>query len=349
MNFQSQENECLGEQRFLQSPLWERFLRSEHADVWRVNEKGISGLFVAQALPIVGKYAYSPRGPMRVQREEGRVDSGMQKVIEEARKRGCAWVRVEPNTEKELEVMRKVITDYGLRITGYDRSVQPREILCMDISASEEELLSGMKPKTRYNVRLAEKKGVKIIASREEKYQDRFIELVAETARRAGIRPHPKSHYKRMFNTFPEEAMQLYSAEYEGKVIAANMVVFYGDTAIYLHGGSSNEYRNVMAPFLLQWRAIRDAKERGCKWYDFGGVAIATADKTQVSTQMKRGQERIPNSKFQIPNSWSGITKFKQGFCPKTEPVRFPGTYDIVLSRSRYVLYRVLSRLKRSI
>ena len=133
-----------------------------------------------------------------------------------------------------------------------------------------------------------------------------------------------------MLETISIDILKLYVAKYNGKVIAANLVVFYGETCTYLHGASDDEYRNVMAPYLLQWQQIRDAKKMGCKKYDFGGV----------KTGRKKNEERSKK------NSWEGITRFKLGFSPNTKPVEFPGCYDIIVSPVRYFMYRVMQKIK---
>ena len=190
-----------------------------------------------------------------------------------------------------------------------------------------------MKSKVRYNIRLAEKKGVRIIASRDRKYQEVFFSLIEATAKRQGILAHPKSYYEKMFATLPEEELSLYVAEYEGEAIAANIVLFSGDTATYLHGGTSDHHRETMAPFLLQWEQIKEAKRRGCSWYDFGGV------NTQQTTDNKQ----------QITNAWAGITRFKTGFAPGTETTLYPGCYDIIINAGKYRLYDRLRSLQRGV
>ena len=117
----------------------------------------------------------------------------------------------------------------------------------------------------------------------------------------------------------------MYVAEYKNKIIAANLVVFYGDTAIYSHGATDDEYRNVMAPYLLQWQTILDAKKAGYKFYDFGGVKAGGDIKGK---------------------DWSGITKFKLGFSSVTKPVEFSGSYDIIVNPRVYVLYRIIQKIK---
>ena len=204
--------------------------------------------------------------------------------------------------------------------------MQPREILVLDISKSEEEILAGMKQKTRYNIKLAEKRGVHVTYNMKHVTQeniDKFLQLVKITSKRDKITSHPDAYYRQMFETIPSEILKLYIAEYEGKIIAANLVLFFGKTATYMHGASDNEHRNLMAPYLLQWRQIQDAKAAGCTRYDFGGVKTGDADK-----------------------SWAGITKFKTGFSPATNAVEFPGSYDIVIDPVRYGLYRLIQKAK---
>jgi peptidoglycan pentaglycine glycine transferase (the first glycine) len=97
-----------------------------------------------------------------------------------------------------------------------------------------------------------------------------------------------------------------------------------------LHGASDNEYRNVMAPYLVQWQAIKDAKIKGCTKYDFGGICSGPT-----------ATERLDRY-----NSWVGITRFKMGFSPKTPPTKFPGSYDIILNSWKYDLYKIAQKLK---
>ncbi len=208
--------------------------------------------------------------------------------------------------------------------------VQPREILVLDISKSEEEILAGMKQKTRYNIKLAEKRGVKVYNSREEKYIEKFCRLVGITSERDKIKSHPENYYRKMFETIPDDILKLYVAEYEGKIICANVVSFFGKTATYMHGASDNIHREVMAPYLLQWQAILDAKKAGCEKYDFGGIK---------SHNIEHGAWNKSN--------WEGITKFKTGFAPNTDSIEFPGCWDIVLNSNKYNLYRMLQKIKK--
>ncbi|QQS61807.1 MAG: peptidoglycan bridge formation glycyltransferase FemA/FemB family protein [Candidatus Moraniibacteriota bacterium] len=325
MNVDTQVSNKNIEQKFLQSFEWEQFQQLLGNETFRIKEN----LFIVQKLPLVGKYAYSPRGPIF---EKEYIPT----LLVEIKRKGFGWIRIEPEDENTRRLFEKTLPK-NIKMYAASKNVQPKEILVMNISKTEEMLLSEMKSKTRYNIRLAQKKGVQIIVSNEKKYQDRFIELVYITAKRAGIRPHTKEHYRKIFNVFGDSAM-LYNAFYEGKIIASHMMIFLNGGAIYLHGGSGNEYRNVMAPFLLQWKAMQDAKERGCLWYDFGGVSTEFSKKEVQESKIKNPQNL---------NDWSGITLFKQGFCCKTESIQFPGTYDIVLSPWKYRVYRIINKLRK--
>lgn len=237
--------------------------------------------------------------------------------------RAC-WIRVEPQAEEVLQILR---TTFGAdRIVATPRDLNPRETLMVSLDGGPSDWLERMKSKTRYNVRLAEKHGVSIRFSRSEEDIERFVELIYATTNRKAIAPHPKEYYRNFFTTLPDEMCTIAIAEHEGQTIAVSLLAFLDGTAYYLHGGSADTKRDLMAPFLLHFKAMEEAKRRGCTRYDFGGVRVRS----------KRGID---------DTNWDGITRFKQGFAPKTETLLFPGTYDIILSPSRYALYRRLQRL----
>lgn len=298
----------------LQSPLWRSFQEKSG----RACVEGSFGLGVIETLPLVGPYLYCPRGPIP---EELRIKDELLKAAEGAE---AGWIRVEPGSEAELEMLRALFGEGRVVVAPHD--VQPREILVMDIRSDDAAFLSAMKPKTRYNIRLSEKHGVTVRFSRSEADMERFIELIYATTGRKAIRPHPREYYRNFFRAFDEAQCVLALAEHDGQVLAVNLLVFFDGVAYYLHGGSSDEGRHLMAPYLLQWESIREAKRRGCTLYDFGGVR----------TEVTSGKRGAPSS------DWSGITRFKQGFAPTTQPIVFPGAYDIVVSFWRYRLYQLL-------
>lgn len=304
---------------FLQSEWWKKFQASTGRKTLNIKGENFWANIIVHKLPLVGKYFYIPRGNIFKIKDKD-VRRYFDNLVILARENKVGWMRIEPATQEVLEITKRNIS---LPIVKAPHEMQPKELFIIDCTKSEDKLLAEMKPKTRYNIRLAEKKGVEIIVSKEKKYVDRFCELVEVTSKRQGIKSHPKTHYQKMLEVIPEENIKLYSAEFEGKIVAANIMLFFENTATYLHGASDDQYRNVMAPYLLQWRQIQDAKKFGAEGYDFGGVKTNTVD-----------------------NNWAGITKFKQGFSPSTSVIEFPGAYDIIVNSFRYKAYLILRKLK---
>lgn len=302
---------------FLQSEEWRKFQEATGKKTFNVSGGNFWTNIIEHRLPLVGKYFYLPRGPLGGEK--------MEEVIKLAEENQAGWIRIEPADEG---VLQKIKDGTKRQIIKAPHDMQPREIFVIDVTRPEERLLSEMKSKTRYNINLSQKKGVSVkVISRgqdSQNYFDRFIELVKITAKRNGISSHPEGYYRKMWEILPGEALKLYVAEYENKIIAANLMLYCGKFATYLHGASDNEHRETMAPYLLQWQAIKDAKRAGCEKYDFGGIATGLHGKKE----------------------WAGITKFKTGFSPDTVPVRFPGAYDIMISRRKYYLYRSLQFAK---
>ena len=318
---------------FLQSSEWLNFQEAFGRKTHFIENEDFSASIIEHQLPIVGKYFYAPRGPvLEVKSQKSKAKSFLDELIKLAKKEKAGWIRIEPASTEALELIKENIKE---RIVKAPYDVQPKETFVLDIVKSEEQLLAGMKPKTRYNINLAKKKGVIIVKSQKskaesQKYIDAFLNLTREMAARQGIAAHPENYYRKMLESFPEEMLQIYVAEYEGQIIAANLLLFYGQIATYLHGASSNVHRNVMAPFLLQWQAILDAKKRGCTRYDFGGIQTAATDHKKHS-------------------DLSGVTNFKTGFSPRTESTVFAGTYDVVVNARQYALYKGLQRAKAMI
>jgi lipid II:glycine glycyltransferase (peptidoglycan interpeptide bridge formation enzyme) len=144
----------------------------------------------------------------------------------------------------------------------------------VDLAPTGEEILGAMKPKGRYNIGLAAKKGV-VVERRDEAGLDIFYALYGETAKRDGIAIHGPGYYQTLFACSRETAAQevrLYLAFHEGEPLAGVIVLFRGPRAVYLYGASSNQKRNLMAPYALQWRALQDAKASGCIEYDLYGI-----------------------------------------------------------------------------
>ena len=354
---------------FLQSEEWRKFQESVGHRTFNISGDGFWTNIIEHKLPIVGRYFYIPR----LNHGTWNMEHGtLKKIIELAKKEKAGWIRVDVVSKDIL----KIIRDYfrprriELKIQKAPHDMQPRQVFIIDISKSEEELLADMKSKTRYNIKLSQKREVKISSvchpersegsssnitsanstgffpaeagqNDKKKYIDEFLRLIKLTSKRKNITSHPDEYYRKMLE-IPD--VKLYAAEYQGKIIAANIIAFYDDTAIYLHGASDNKYRNVMAPFLLQWQAILDAKKVGYEKYDMGGIKM---QKSKIKNQ--NDNEKLKKSQatsYKLQADWAGITRFKIGFSPETKPIEFLGSYDIILSPVRYWIYRTIRIVK---
>lgn len=202
----------------------------------------------------------------------------------------------------------------GWFLTGYTKApmnLQPRSTQVLDLKPSNEALLAQMKPKGRYNIRLAEKKGVTVreVALSEIKT---FHKLYRETFERNKF--DGKKLY--FFNTLVENAtsiLRLFIAEYDKRPIAGALIVYWGDRATYLYGGSRAKYREVMAPSALHWHIISDAKMKGFSEYDWWGIARDEHD---------------------TDHEWHGLTRFKKQF--GGEQRDWIGAYDYVMQQDLY-------------
>jgi peptidoglycan pentaglycine glycine transferase (the first glycine) len=206
-----------------------------------------------------------------------------------------------------------------------NRDIQPRSTFFIDLENKEEEILQKMKSKHRYNIRLAGKKRVEVYLSQKEDLEkdfEKFWELMQATSKRDNFAIHHKDYYFKLLNNSGNR-IKLYLASFEGKIIAASLVGCFGKVCTYMHGASDNEYKKVMAPHMLQWQAILDAKNDGRRYYDLGGV--------------KSVEEKSSSQK-----SWDGITRFKVGFCPNNEVVEFLGLWNLPVQKVKYFLYNLI-------
>jgi lipid II:glycine glycyltransferase (peptidoglycan interpeptide bridge formation enzyme) len=298
----------------LQSKEWASVLRAEGKEVLIVaddeNDTGLN--CIINQLPVVGIYTYVPRVC-------DLNEQMLNELLDKSKQYAAKWMRVDICNNNILNLLDAK----NIKYEKAPHNMQPVENLIIDINITEDELLAQMKSKTRYNVRLAKKKGVKVFQTNEQKYLDIFYDLVEKTGQRKGVSFHNRNHYHKIFENISSEKVMLFVAEYKNSVIAANIISFYGGVATYLHGATSDDYRNVMAPFLLQWESIKEGKKRGCQWYDFGGIFLEDKDAGK-----------------------KGITRFKMGFSPKAQIFHTLGSYDIILSNIQYKLYRILQTLK---
>jgi lipid II:glycine glycyltransferase (peptidoglycan interpeptide bridge formation enzyme) len=271
-----------------------------------------SALLIKKKMPFLNKYYwYCPRGPvMNSTYDSTYYRTYYSALFEEIKKRAgkdkVVFGRWDP--------LYPVDGSKGKLVKTID--IQPPKTVIIDLSCPQDHLLAQMHQKTRYNIRLSSRKGVAVRKAKIEEFNG-FWELMEATSERDGFRLHGRDHYKKMLEANPD-MFQLFLAEHQGRIIAGNIVSFFGDTATYVHGASDHEYRKLMAPYALQWGVMTLARDRGYKYYDLYGID---------------------------ENKWPGVTRFKQGFGGKE--IEYPGTYDMVFDKKWYWIYRWARKIRR--
>jgi lipid II:glycine glycyltransferase (peptidoglycan interpeptide bridge formation enzyme) len=207
--------------------------------------------------------------------------------------------------------------------------IQPPDTVLIDIVSDESDILVRMKSKWRYNVRLASKKGV-IVRRADADELPKFYEILKKTARRDGIAIHSIDYYTMLFSHCRDYSQGgqetiLYLAEYEGEVLAGAVILVRGRDAVYLYGASSDNKRNFMAPYLVQWKAIADAKAKGCAVYDLFGIPPS----------------EDPN------HPMAGLYRFKTGFGGRV--IHRPGSWDYAYHPLAKTLFTTAESLRKKL
>ena len=276
---------------------------------------------------------YVPKGPALDWKRVGLAERTVQELARLARRERALFLKVDPDVyypddapgfsprPAQAMMIGQMLESQGWRYSA--EQIQFRNTLLLDLERSEEELLAAMKQKTRYNVRLAARRGVSVrsigagdsLAERDAAL-DLFYKLYTETGRRDGFVVRPPDYYRDAWGTFVEGGFaQLFLAEYEGEALAGLMLFSFGSTAWYMYGASSNRERRRMPNYLLQWEAIRWAGEQGCALYDLWGA---------------------PDDIDESDPMW-GVVRFKLGLGGQL--ARGLGAWDYPVSRAGYWFY----------
>ncbi len=292
---------------------------------WRVRRlaTGPAGAQVLfRSLPAgLGSIAYVPRGPLADLNDTATLQALLDAIRPLARRQRAICLKVEPNLEDDPALARQLHT-LGFRPSP--QAVQPRRTILVDLDADPEALLARMKQKTRYNVRLAARKGVTVRPGGEADLPA-FYRLMEVTAERDAFGIHSPAYYAAAYHLFvPAGRGRLLLAEYGDQLLAGLIVLALGDTAIYVAGASSDEERQRMPTYLLQWEAMLWAREQGCRSYDLWGVP--DEEEATLEAEFNRRGDGL----------W-GVYRFKRGFGGRL--VRTVGAWDLVYAPLRYRLY----------
>ncbi len=285
-----------------------------------------AGFLQAIVYPLVfsKKFIYIPHGPVLLAACDMRqVKKNLSQI---AKEENAVFVRFDlwPNLDLNL---RKYFQQTP--VSQYHSSYfQPKFEWTLDMRKSEEELQKEMHPKTRYNINLAQRKGIgiEIVNSDFTRYFDDFYKLLKETAKRDKFSLHPKVYYQNILKTLSAENAFLAMAKYNGKTLAINLILFFGETAHFVYGGSSDEYKSLRAPHLAHWKGILEAKRQNYKFYNFGAV--------DGNFSAQGGPA----------SGWEGISRFKKGFGGQL--LKYSDSYDIVVKPFWYFLYNLRKRFQ---
>ena len=306
---------------FAQSVLW---AKQKPAWDWKAivcrNEAGkIKGsiAFLIRKMPVVRKkIMYACRGPVCDLDDRATFGELMAAARTLAKEEKAYVIKIDPDVPSSNTEFAKLLTDFGFRTrdTGKNfEAIQPKYVFRLYLNGrSEEELMASFHQKWRYNIRLAVKKGVEVRLCGKEMVPD-FARIMVETGVRDNFATRPPEYFAAMLDNLGDKC-RLYMAFHEGQPIAGTLAIHYGDKVWYLYGASSNEHRNLMPNYLLQWNMIQWAVETGSRVYDFRGVSGDLSE----------------------DNPHYGLYRFKKGF--GGEFTEFMGEYDYVLNRLSYFI-----------
>lgn len=300
----------------LQSWAWGEFRADMGIDVVRLASE-VSGKMTAawqltfHKIPhtpwVIG---YFPKGPQPTQEM-------ISQLIKIGRKKHAIFIQLEPN----------MAIDHRPQTSSLVPSHHPlftKYTFVLDLTKSEDELLKNLHPKTRYNIKIAQKSGVEISSENSADKFDQYLKLVRETTNRQGFYAHSAGYHRKMWEIMHRAGIaKLFTAQHQGQTLAAWILFAWGKTLYYPYGASSRDHREVMAPTLLLWEIIKWAKKHGFQRFDLWGALGPNPD------------ERDP---------WYGFHRFKSGFNPQL--VEFAGSFDLVLNKILYEVYKIADTVR---
>jgi len=284
----------------LQSPAWGQFRQKMGIDVAQLSGMQLTFHRVPYTPWTIG---YFPKGPLPTK-------SMIEKLRVLGKEKNAIYIQLEPNA------LRSTINDLQSLIPSH-HPLFTKYTFVLDLTKSEDALLSAMHPKTRYNIKVAQKHQVIVKEDNSPEAFREYLRLTAETTARQGFYAHNQIYHRTMWHIMHGAGIaHLFTATYNGEVLSAWILFVWEDTVYYPYGSSSRNHREVMAPTLLLWEIVKWAKSKNIKFFDLWGAMGPDPD---------------------INDPWYGFHRFKEGFGPKL--IEFVGSYDLVINRPLYILY----------
>ena len=318
---------------FQQSPEWAKvksFWKNEIVLAKDNSGKIIGSLSILiRKIPIFGYLMYCARGPVCDIHNTEVLKQLTDGAREISKKYNAFVLKIEPDIKSDDEDFRKIVTSLGYKIKddakNFREEIQPRYVFRLNLrDKTEDEVFANFHSKTRYNIRLATKKGVTVKEGTKDDLKE-FHRIMVETGARDGFIIRSLEYFEKMYDCLAPEHMKLLMAYYDGKPISGVIPIMYGNKTWYLYGASSNKYRNVMPNYLLQWEMIKLAIKRKSDIYDLRGVSGVV-------------DENHPQY---------GLYRFKKGF--GAEFTEFIGEIYIPFKPLTYVLYKFSEKTFRKL
>lgn len=313
------------EANFLQSWYWGEFYITLGNKIHRTGFYSDNKL-VGIMLSIVedarrGKYLTVPAGPIIDWKDSNLIKAFVEEIKNLARLDGCSFIRVRPALEAN-EFSEKIFNSYGFI---YAPMHLHAELTCqLDITKSEEELLANMRKATRYEIRKAISLGITITSSDNPSAIKEFYDLQLLTSKRQKFVPFSYKFLFEQFKIFAQgKKVLLYNAEFGGKLLAQAFIIFYGQEAAYHYGASTDEGRKYPGAYLIQWEAIKAARKRNLKRYNFWGVA----------------------PEEQKDHRFYGLSIFKRGF--GGIDFEYLHARDLIISPTKYLINYAIENLRK--
>jgi len=301
---------------FMQSLMWTKIKDNwQHEFVVAYDDKKIVGamLILIHKLPLFNTtLMYAPRGPVCDIHNKEVFEGLINKAKELAKKYNAYSLKIDPDILISDTEFSNMVKDMGFIIKNKDKDfegIQPRFAFRINNikDKSEEEILMSFNTKTRYNIRLADKKKIEIKLGSRKELKD-FHKIMLETAVKDEFVTRPIEYYEKMYNEIDKENLRLYMAYLRGRPIAGTLAILYGNKCWYLYGASSNSPKNVIPHYRLQWEMIKWAHENKCDIYDFRGIS----------------------GKIDERNPLYGLYRFKKGF--NGDYTEFIGELELVFN-----------------
>ena len=301
----------------LQSGEWGELKSSFGWEAVRLVEDGLGAQILFRQLPLGLTFAYIPKGPVGTPQKLGG-EQFLSEVDRLCRKKHSVFLKMEQDGwEGET-----ALTLQSSAFLTSPQHIQPRSTLLVDLQGNEEHVFNCMKPKTRYNIRLAGRKEVSVHPTDDI---ENFYRVMGVTSQREAFHVHSLEYYRRAYKLFyPKGMCELFVADFQGQTLAAVMVFAFGRTAYYFYGASADVERNRKPTYPLQWEAIRWAHNKGCTQYDMWGIPDEATDVEDDEAEARED------------GLW-GVYRFKRGFGGSIK--RAQRTLDRVYDPLLYKLY----------